>query len=154
MRNTTLCYLEKEDSVLMLHRTKKNNDPNHNLWLGIGGGFEEGESAEDCLIREVLEETGLQLTSWKLRGIVCFTSTDYPTEQMFVFTSDSFQGTLKECPEGDLMWVERRKIPELELWEGDRKFLDLLWKDTGFFSMKLVYGTGNKLLSSQVRFYP
>lgn len=136
---TTLCYIEKDDKYLMLHRISKKNDINKDKWIGIGGHFEEGESPEDCLLREALEETGLTLTSFKFRGIVTFCSEDYPVEYMCLYTADGFTGELKECEEGKLEWVEKTRIEELKLWDGDLLFLDLLQRDVPFFSLKLCY---------------
>ena len=145
MINSTLCYIErKNDSgtqeVLLLHRVKKKNDLNHDKWIGIGGKFEEGESPEDCVLREVREETGLTLTSWRYRGIVTFLSSDFPeTEYMHLFTADGFEGELAECDEGELLWVPKERMRGFPTWEGDRIFLDLLDRDAPFFSLKLRY---------------
>ncbi len=139
-KNTTLCYIEKDDCYLMLHRTKKENDENRDKWIGIGGKFEAGESPEDCLLREVIEETGLSLHTFRYRGIVTFVSDSLEaTEYMHLFTSSDFSGELKECDEGELEWLKKEKLYELTLWEGDRIFLDLLDTDEPFFSLKLVY---------------
>ena len=127
---TTLCYLEKGDSYLLLHRIKKENDINHDKWIGVGGHFEAGESPEDCLVREVKEETGLTLNSWSFRGIVTFLSDDDPAEYMCLYTSDDFSGELKECDEGVLEWIPKADFLKLEHWEGDVIFLDLLQKKT------------------------
>ena len=135
---TTLCYIEKDGSYLMLHRVSKANDINHDKWIGVGGHFEDGESPEDCLLREVYEETGLVLNSFRLRGIVTFLSGE-TTEYMFLFTSDDFSGKLTECSEGELAWVAKSDLTKLELWEGDLIFLELLKSDAPFFSLKLVY---------------
>ena len=135
---TTLCYIEKDERYLMLHRISKANDINRDKWIGIGGHFENGESPEDCLLREVYEETGLVLNSFRLRGIVTFVS-DKTTEYMFLFTSDDFSGELTDCSEGDLAWIAKTDIAKLELWEGDLIFLRLLKTDAPFFSLKLVY---------------
>ncbi len=141
--NTTLCYLEKDGSYLMLHRTKKKNDLNSGKWIGVGGRFEPGESPDDCLIREVREETGFRLHSRRFRGIVTFDSDDAPeTEYMFLFTSDDFSGEETVCDEGDLRWVRKEEIGSLPLWEGDRVFLRLLFEDAPFFSLKLTYRGG------------
>ena len=139
---TTLCYLEKDGQYLMLHRTSKANDENHDKWIGVGGHFEFQESPEDCLIREVKEETGLTLNSWAFRGIVSFISDDHPAEYMHLYTSQDFSGQLTECNEGQLEWVKKENIKELNLWEGDKIFLDLLTKDVPFFSLKLIYKNG------------
>ena len=140
MINTTLCYIAQGEDYLMLHRVKKENDLNHDKWIGIGGKFEDKESPEDCVVREVLEETGLKLTSYRYRGIVTFVSDRWPTEYMHLFTADGFTGTLKECDEGVLEWIPRKKLLELPHWEGDAIFLDLIDReDTPFFSLKLCY---------------
>ena len=139
MRNTTLCYLERGDEVLMLHRVKKAVDENAGKWIGVGGGFEEGESPEDCLLREVYEETGLKLLSWRYRGIVTFVSDEWGTEYMHLFTSENFAGELRECAEGVLVWKKRSEILSLPLWEGDKIFLRLLEERHPFFSLKLRY---------------
>ena len=139
MRMTTLCYIEKDESYLMLHRTKKEQDINEGKWIGVGGHFLERESPEECLVREVFEETGLTLTSWKFRGIITFLSENYPTEYMCLYTSDSFTGNLIECDEGDLKWIRKEELMDLNLWEGDKIFLNYLLKNHPFFSMKLRY---------------
>ena len=140
MINTTLCYIAQGEDYLMLHRVKKENDLNHDKWIGIGGKFENKESPEDCVVREVLEETGLKLTAYRYRGLVTFVSDRWPTEYMHLFTADGFTGTLKECDEGVLEWIPRKKLLELPHWEGDAIFLDLIDReDTPFFSLKLCY---------------
>ncbi|MDM8238529.1 8-oxo-dGTP diphosphatase [Pseudoflavonifractor phocaeensis] len=140
MINTTLCYIAQGEDYLMLHRVKKENDLNHDKWIGIGGKFEDKESPEDCVVREVLEETGLKLTAYRYRGLVTFVSDRWPTEYMHLFTADGFTGTLKECDEGVLEWIPRKKLLELPHWEGDAIFLDLIDReDTPFFSLKLCY---------------
>ena len=137
--NSTLIYVERGDEYLMLHRTKKENDLNHDKWIGIGGKFEENESPEDCMLREAQEETGLTLTSWRYRGIVTFLSDTWETEYMHLFTADQWTGNLKECDEGDLEWIKKRALLSLKLWEGDKIFLRLLDTDEPFFSLKLKY---------------
>ena len=139
MRNTTLCYIEKDGRYLMLHRTKKEIDENKDKWIAVGGKFEYGESPEDCALREVKEETGLTLNSYKYKGIVTFVSDKWGTEYMHLFLSDDFSGSLKECDEGDLMWVEKEKVRSLYCWEGDKIFLSLIEKNVPFFSLKLNY---------------
>ena len=136
---SSLCYLEKDGKVLLLHRTKKKHDLNHDKWIGIGGRFEDGESPEDCMLREFREETGLTLTAWRFRGIVTFVSNEAETEYMHLFTADGCTGALAECSEGDLEWVPRGKMKELPQWEGDKVFLRLLEEEAPFFSLKLVY---------------
>ena len=136
---TTLCYIEKDDSYLMLHRVSKEVDINKGKWIGVGGKFEDKESPEECLLREVKEETGLTLTSWKLRGIVTFVSDRWVTEYMFLYTADGFEGEMTACDEGKLRWVQKKDLFTLNLWEGDKIFLKLLAKDAPFFSLKLSY---------------
>ena len=145
MKNTTLCYIEREGQYLMLHRVKKQNDINHDKWIGIGGKFEDKESPEDCVRREVKEETGLTLTSYAYRGIVTFVSARYETEYLHLFTADGFHGDLIDCDEGTLEWVPREKVPDLPTWAGDRIFLKLLMEGAPFFSLKLCY-EGDKLV--------
>ena len=138
MRNTTLCYLERDGCYLMLHRIKKENDLNRDKWIGIGGKFEEGESPENCLLREVREETGLTLGSWRYCGIVTFVSDEWGTEYMHLFHSEDFHGSLRECDEGSLEWIEKSALASLpDLWEGDRIFLRMMENNEPFFSLKL-----------------
>ena len=148
MQNTTLCYIEKDDSYLMLHRVKKENDYNKDKWIGIGGKIEECESPEDCVLREVKEETGLTLASYKYCGLVTFVSDNNFTEYMHLFYSDDFSGSLIECEEGDLQWVKKDKMNDLPHWKGDEIFLDLIEKKVPFFSLKLNYE--NSVLISAV----
>ncbi len=147
MRNTTLCYIESDNHYLLLHRTKKENDQSHDKWLGIGGKFEDKESPEDCILREVREETGLTLTSYQYRGIVTFVSDIWETEYMHLFTADGFTGTVTECSEGDLEWISKERYLSLPMWEGDVIFLTLLQTQCPFFSLKLVY-QGDTLTSA------
>lgn len=136
---STLCYVERGGEYLMLHRIRKEHDVNEGKWIGIGGHFEEGESPEDCLLREAKEETGLKLTSWKFRGIITFFSEGWPPEYICLYTADAFEGELRPCNEGVLEWIPKKNIAELNLWEGDRIFLRLLAEDAPFFSLKLSY---------------
>ncbi len=145
MRLTTICYIEKDDKYLMLHRTKKENDQSHDKWLGVGGKFEENESPDECVVREVKEETGLNLLSYRLRGVMTFVSDMWETEYMFIYTADKFEGKLTECDEGELLWIEKSKILDLKLWEGDILFLKKLMEDCGFFTIKVRY-QGEKLI--------
>ncbi len=144
---TTLCYIEKNDSYLMLHRIKKENDINKDKWIGIGGHFENAESPEECLLREVKEETGLTLNSYRFRGIVTFVTVQGVSEYMCLFTSDDFSGELTVCDEGELEWVKKDRFSELNLWEGDYIFLRLLEERQDFISLKLVYD-GDKLVEA------
>ena len=151
--NSTLIYIERGDEYLMLHRTKKENDLNHDKWIGVGGKFEPDEAPEDCMLREAREETGLTLTRWRYRGIVTFLSDTYETEYMHLFTADGFTGELLEdCPEGELVWVPKDEVCSLPIWEGDRLFFELLEKDAGFFTIKLVY-EGDRLAAHEERIY-
>lgn len=138
-RLSTLCYIEQDGKYLMLHRTVKKNDVNKDKWIGVGGHFEHGESPEECLLREVKEETGYTLTSWKYRGIVTFVYGEDTLEYMSLYTADGFTGNPIECDEGELEWVDKKDIPALELWEGDKIFFRLLDMGREFFSLKLVY---------------
>lgn len=147
MLNTTLCYIERGDEYLMLHRVKKKNDINKDKWIGLGGKFEEDESPEDCLLREVKEESGLTLTSWRYRGIVTFINTKCESEFMHLFTADGFKGEMKSCDEGELEWIKKSELLKLALWEGDKIFLRLLDTDEPFFSLKLSYD-GDELLEA------
>lgn len=139
MINTTLCYIRRGEEYLMLHRIKKENDLNHDKWIGIGGKFEDKESPEDCLLREVLEETGLTLTGYRCRGVVTFVSDRWATEYMHLFTADGFTGTLKDCDEGVLEWIPKEQLLKIPHWEGDEIFLNLIWQDAPFFSLKVCY---------------
>ena len=144
MRNTSLVHLEQDGCYLMLHRIRKDNDENRDKWVGIGGKFEPGESPEDCAVREVREETGLTMRSWSYRGIVTFVSDEWGTEYMHLFHSTDFSGELKDCDEGVLEWVDKKRLLTLPIWEGDRIFLRLLDSDVPFFSLKLCY-SGDRL---------
>ena len=143
MNFTTLCYIEKENKYLMLHRISKKKDGNKDKWIGVGGHFEKGESPEECLLREVKEETGLELTSYQFRGIVTFISDEWPDEYMCLYTADRYTGDIGNCDEGELVWVEKEKIMDLNIWEGDKIFLKLLMENQPFFSLKLVYEEGS-----------
>ena len=139
MKQTTLCYIERNGQYLMLHRTKKKNDENHDKWLGIGGHLEAGETPEACILRECREETGLTLLDPRYRGIVRFRSDVFPDEDMYLFTATRFEGEQAPCDEGELAWIDKSRLLELTLWEGDRVFLGLLDTRDDFFDLTLEY---------------
>ena len=147
MIQSTLCYITRGNDVLMLHRVKKKNDINKDKWIGIGGKFLPGESPEDCMLREAKEETGLDISSWRYRAIVTFVSDEWGTEYMHLFTAHDWSGELIDCNEGELQWIDREKLRNLSMWEGDKIFLKLLETDEPFFSLKLCY-SGDKLTAA------
>lgn len=152
MKMTTLCYIENNDCYLMLHRTKKKKDVNKDKWIGVGGHAEGNETLQECLLREVKEETGLLLTSYKFRGLITFISDEYEAEMMCLFTADGYTGELITCDEGELEWVKKSDVPQLPTWEGDAQFLKLLLEDEKrFFAMKLRY-EGERLVEKSVEF--
>lgn len=154
MKMTTLCYIEKDGKYLMLHRTKKEKDINKNKWIGVGGHAEGTEGPEDCLLREVKEKTGLTLTSYQFRGLITFISDMCEPELMCLFTADAFEGNLTGCSEGELVWVDKKKVPELPTWTGDAIFLKLLLdEEPRFFTLRLIY-EGDTLVEHNLRFYP
>ena len=139
MKETTLCYLEQDGQYLLMYRNAKASDPNKGKWIGIGGKLEEGETPDQCVCREVLEETGLRLTEYRYRGQVHFKSDRYPEELMHLYTATAWTGELHECDEGELDWIEKEKLKSLTLWKGDLIFLGLLDSSEPFFSLKLCY---------------
>lgn len=148
MKNTTLCYIEKNGKYLLLHRVKKEHDVNRDKWIGIGGKTEENESPEECNAREIKEETGLTVGQCRYRGIITFVCDGFEGEYMHLFTTDCFSGQLHDCDEGELCWVAKDRIFDLPIWTGDRIFLKLIEDpDTSFFSLKLVYA-GDTLQSA------
>ena len=152
MKMTTLFYIQNNDCYLMLHRTKKKKDVNKDKWIGVGGHAEGNETPQECLIREVKEETGLLLTSYKFRGLITFISDEYEAEMMCLFTADGYTGELITCDEGELEWVKKSDVPQLPTWEGDAQFLKLLLEDEKrFFAMKLRY-EGERLVEKSVEF--
>lgn len=152
MKMTTLCYIENNDCYLMLHRTKKKKDVNKDKWIGVGGHAEGNETPQECLLREVKEETGLLITSYKFRGLITFISDEYEAEMMCLFTADGYTGELITCDEGELEWVKKSDVPQLPTWEGDAQFLKLLLEDEKrFFAMKLRY-EGERLVEKSVEF--
>ena len=141
MINSTLCYLERGDAYLMLHRVKKKGDLNHDKWIGVGGKFEDGESPEDCILRETWEETGLTLTHWRSRGLLTFIWGNM-TEFIHLYTADGWTGEMIQgdaCREGVLEWVPKEKVTSLPIWEGDKIFFRLLKEERPYCSLKLVY---------------
>lgn len=149
VKMTTLCYIEKDHKILMLRRDKKEQDQSAGKWIGVGGKMEAGESPAECMLREVREETGLELTSWKLRGVISFMSDIWEDEYMMLYSADEFTGELvEECSEGTLRWIDRDQIMDLSLWEGDRLFLKRLLESDELIQMKLIY-EGEKLVSWQ-----
>ncbi len=152
MINTTLCYIEQDNKYLMLHRTKKKNDLNEGKWIGVGGKFEKDETPEECLLREVKEETGVMLTKYRFRGVITFISNKWETEYMYLFTASDFIGEITCCDEGDLEWIAKDKILELNIWEGDKIFLKKMMEDNNFFTLKVVYEE-DKLVESIMKEY-
>ena len=148
MLQTTLCYIEKDGKYLMLHRISKKKDVNKDKWIGVGGKFEWGESPEECLLREVKEETGLTLLSYQFRGILTFRCDAMDPEYIFLYTSDEFEGTLIDCDEGELTWVEKEDVFSLNLWEGDKVMFRLLEEREEPFSLKLTY-QGDRLIEAK-----
>ena len=153
MKNTTLCYIQRGDQYLMLHRIKKKNDLNQDKWIGVGGKCEEDESPEECLLRECREETGLTLTRWRYRGLVTFVSDRWEGEYMHLYTADRFSGEIGPCNEGVLEWLDKKALRSLQLWVGDHIFLDLLEAEAPFFSLKLVY-EGDRLTQAALNGQP
>lgn len=152
MLNTSLCYIEKDDCYLMIHRIKKKNDLNHDKWIGVGGKFEDGESPFDCARREILEECGITVNSLCYRGIVTFVSDQFGTEYMHLFTATEYEGEINyDCNEGSLEWVKKCDINNLPIWEGDKIFFELLEKEKRFFSLKLCYD-GDRLKEHKIEF--
>lgn len=147
MKLTTLCYVEKDEKYLMLYRNRKKNDENGGKWIGVGGKFEENETPNECMRREVFEETGLSVKKADLRGIVTFVSDVFGCEYMFLYTVTEFEGEQRSCDEGELEWIDKSKVFSLPMWEGDRIFLELLAKNAPYFDLKLCY-VGEKLVKA------
>lgn len=146
-RMTTLCYIEKDGAYLMLHRVSKKHDVSKDKWIGVGGHFEQNESPEECLLREVKEETGLTLSSWRFRGLITFIAEGWDTEYMCLYTADKYDGEMIPCNEGVLEWVKKEDVPDLNIWDGDKIFFRLLNEDRPFFSLKLSY-RGDRLMEA------
>ncbi len=149
MRLTTLCYIERDGKWLVLHRTRKENDENADKWIGVGGKFEFGESPEECVLREVEEETGLRMTEFRFRGLITFVSDEWGCEYMHLFTCTGYEGTLKtDCAEGELVWLPKAELLEKKMWAGDRIFLRALEERPDFFTLKLRY-RGEELVEAK-----
>ena len=147
MKNTSLCYIEHDGKFLMMYRNKKENDENEGKYIGLGGKFLENESPYECVCREVYEEAELKLINPVYRGVVTFVSDSWESQQMHLFYADRFFGSPCECDEGELMWVDKDKIFDLPLWEGDKIFLELMLSPIPFFSLKLEY-KGDELVGA------
>ena len=153
---TTLCYIEKDGKYLMMHRVKKDRDINKDKYIGVGGHFEYGESPDDCLKREVMEETGLTLLEYKPRGIVTFIYGDKEkpeeriVEYMHLYTATKFEGELIDCDEGELEWIDKSAVYDLPIWEGDKIFFRLLEERSDYFSLKLVYSETDELIEVDI----
>jgi len=150
MRLTTLCYVERNGSWLMMHRTKKGQDENAGKWIGLGGHLEPGESPDECVRREIEEEAGVPITGLRLRGIITFILPDWGDELTFLYTAHTDTEALPECPEGELKWIPVDDVMSLSLWEGDRVFLPLLRSRNDCFSVKLIYAPGGRLIASRL----
>ncbi len=152
MLQTTLCYIEENGKYLMMHRTKKKNDVNQDKWIGIGGRFEKDESPYECILREMLEETGLTPDNLTYRGIITFICEGAESEMMHLFHTHGASGEMREdCQEGELCWIDKSSLFSLNLWEGDKIFLKLLDENCPFFSLKLVY-KNNELIYHKLYF--
>ena len=152
MKLATLCYIQKDNKTLMIHRVKDKDDMHYGKWNGLGGKFEPGESPEECVIREIREECGLTLRNPILKGIMTFPQFSKGEDWWaFIFIAREFEGSLKESSEGDLEWIDNDKLFDLDLWDGDKIFIEWL-KKKGFFSAKFVYKDG-KLTKHNVVFY-
>jgi len=149
----TLCYVKHEGRTLMIHRVKKENDIHEGKWNGLGGKFDPGETPEQCVTREMSEESGLSIRRPCLKGFLTFPEFDGENDwYVFVFVAREFTGELIDSPEGRLAWIKDNALLDLNLWEGDRHFLPFLEKE-GFFSGRFLYRDG-KLLEHEICFHP
>ena len=154
MKLATLCYVinKKSNSTLMIHRVKKENDYHQGKWNGLGGKFEQGESPEDCAIREIKEESGLTVNNITMKGFITFPMFDGKEDwYVFLFVSDKYEGKLIDSKEGNLAWIPNEKLMEINLWDGDKIFIPWLFKDK-FFSAKFNYKNG-EFIDYEVNFY-
>ncbi|MCA9386278.1 8-oxo-dGTP diphosphatase [Candidatus Dojkabacteria bacterium] len=156
MKIGVLCYICRGDEVLLLHRNKKEKDVHQGKWIGVGGKLEPGESPEQTVVREVKEETGLEVKSMRFAGMFTAPKTDNEHDDDwygFVFRVDEFSGELiEECPEGDLEWVHKDKFDDLPMWAGDRNMLTWIHNE-GFFSYLVACDTTNTLTLDRVSWY-
>lgn len=152
MIRSTLCYIERDGCYLMLYRNKKKNDPNAGKWVGIGGKFEPGETADECLVREVREETGYTLTSYTFLGVVEFRNDSWEDEDMYLYLADWYRKKdgrdIPDCNEGELRWIPKDEILGLNLWAGDRYFLEPMLRGETDLNMRLTY-SGDALISAE-----
>lgn len=151
MIKSTLCYIKNSEHLLMLYRNKKPHDPNAGKWVGIGGKFEPGETPDECVLREVFEETGLTLTAFHFHGVIEFRNDACPDEDMYLYSAEGYSGAegdlpVINCNEGDARWIPIDEVLELNLWEGDRYFLEPLTKGADRINMRLTY-SGDRLIS-------
>jgi 8-oxo-dGTP diphosphatase len=152
LKLATLAYIRRNGRTLMLYRNRKEGDYHNGKWSGLGGKFEQGESPEDCLKREVLEESGLVVLKWRLNGFLTFPTFDGTNDwYVFVFTVTETSGELIDSAEGELHWIDDAAVSKLNMWAGDRLFLPWL-DDPRQFSAKLEYD-GPELVSHSVTFY-
>ena len=143
--NTTMIYLKKDDCYLLLYRNKKKHDINHNKWIGVGGHVEDGETIDECAIREVKEETGLDVHSLSCAGEVLFVDENLRM-MMYIYEIADFSGELIECNEGELKWIPIKDIYDYPMWEGDKAFLPKLINHEPYFKMVLTY-RNNELIN-------
>lgn len=143
MRNTTLGYLYCGSDWLMLYRNKKKNDLNQGKWVGVGGKFEAEETADECFLREVREETGFEPVSYRLAGLIHFRSDIWEDEEMYLYTAElsgaDREAPLPACREGELAWIPREQVMDLPMWEGDRLFLPPMLEGKTGIEMTLIY---------------
>lgn len=144
---TTLVYIQNNEKYLLMYRNKKKNDPNHGKYIGVGGHIEKGESPIACMKREVFEETGLTVEKYSYKGLVNFLNRECECERMFLYKVTSFSGQLKECDEGELVWIDKKEIQNLPMWDGDRTFLPVLDMEGGPFKTDLLYEGDNLMCS-------
>ena len=152
MKLATLCYVMKDDKTLMLYRNKKENDYHKGKWNGLGGKLEQGETPEECAIREVYEEAGLKVSNPEMKGLITFPLFDGVDDwYVWFFVFNKFEGELIDSPEGHLEWIENKKLVDLNLWDGDKIFIPWLFQKE-CFSAKFIYEDG-KYIAHSVTFH-